>query len=259
MSTWDPASYGTFLDLRTRPSVDLVQRIEFTVPDRIVDLGCGPGNSTRLCRDRWPAAAIQGLDSSPEMIASARAGYPLGDWRGYDIGEWVWRTQDDAPDLILSCAALQWIGDHDTLFPRLLRRLASGGVLAAHMPDYEAVPNRLMRELAADSRWRRWFPEGAALGWRSHPLEFYYSVLAADANSLELWATDYLWIMPDVQGIIEWYLSTGLRPFLHRIEANVEREAFLSEYAQQLASFYPRSKAGGVPFTMRRIFLIART
>jgi trans-aconitate 2-methyltransferase len=104
---------------------------------------------------------------------------------------------------------LQWVDDHATVFPRLIEKLSPGGVLAAQMPAYDAVPNRLMREMAATPRWRQWFPDGRAKEWRSHPLEFYYRVLAHTAKWLDLWATDYLQLMPDVDGIVEWYKSTG--------------------------------------------------
>ncbi len=30
----------------------------------MIDLGCGPGNSTMVLRDRWPEAGVIGLDSS---------------------------------------------------------------------------------------------------------------------------------------------------------------------------------------------------
>jgi len=38
----------------------------------VADLGCGPGELTAaLCR-HWPEAEVLGVDSSPEMIGSAR-------------------------------------------------------------------------------------------------------------------------------------------------------------------------------------------
>ena len=118
MASWNPAQYGIFLDLRTRPSRDLAQRIPIS-PQRIIDLGCGPGNSTAVCAERWPTAFILGLDSSPEMIASARTTYPDRTWLRGDIGEWIRQSQDpgESVDLIFSCAALQWVEDHAQVFP----------------------------------------------------------------------------------------------------------------------------------------------
>jgi trans-aconitate methyltransferase len=68
-TTWNPGQYLKFRDERTRPSIDLACRISLAAPTRILDVGCGPGNSTEVLHDRWPAARITGLDSSPEMIA----------------------------------------------------------------------------------------------------------------------------------------------------------------------------------------------
>ena len=259
MTDWNPSLYGTFLDWRTRPSCDLAQRLCDLAPQRIVDLGCGPGNSTAICSKLWPAAAILGVDSSPEMIASARAAYPDRHWMVADIGEWLCRPigSETPIHLIFSCAALQWVEDHATVFPRLLAKLAPGGVLAAHMPTYDAVPNQTMREMASSPRWRRWFPDGHAREWRSHSLEFYYTTLAGRAKRLDLWATDYFQVMPNVDAIVEWYKSTGLRPYLDCITDAMEREGSLTEYRTRLTPSFPTSERGGVPFVFRRIFIVA--
>jgi trans-aconitate 2-methyltransferase len=236
----------------------LVQRINIE-PRQIVDLGCGPGNSTAVCAERWPSASILGLDSSLEMIAAARAAQPDRRWAVGDIGEWVLQPlkPGEHVDLIFSSAALQWIDDHATVFPRLVEKLSPGGVLAVHMPAYDAIPNQTMRDMASSERWRRWFPRGRANEWRSHPLDFYYAVLARRTKFLDLWAIDYLQIMPDVDGILGWYKSTGLRPYLDCLEDDGQRQDFLAEYRSALDQFYPKSEAGGVPFLFRRIFIVA--
>jgi len=69
---WDPDVYLTFADHRGRPFADLLSRVGAPSPRRVVDLGCGAGNLTGQLARRWPEAAIEALDSSPEMVAAAR-------------------------------------------------------------------------------------------------------------------------------------------------------------------------------------------
>src|SRR4051794_7206739 len=69
---WDPAQYAVFGDHRGRPFHDLLARVPSDRPDLVVDLGCGPGELTLSLADRWPAAHVVGIDSSPEMLTRAR-------------------------------------------------------------------------------------------------------------------------------------------------------------------------------------------
>src|SRR5579863_1674598 len=71
---WDPQQYRRFGDERSRPFFDLVGRIDSGNPRSVADLGCGPGNLTATLAERWPEAAVTGVDSSPAMIEAARAG-----------------------------------------------------------------------------------------------------------------------------------------------------------------------------------------
>jgi trans-aconitate 2-methyltransferase len=105
MPQWDAAQYLKFATERTQPAIDLIQRIELT-PRRIVDLGCGPGNSTEALRRRWPDAHIVGIDRSPEMIAAAKAAYPEGTWEIGDAGSW---SAGELFDLVYANAMLHWL------------------------------------------------------------------------------------------------------------------------------------------------------
>src|SRR5512146_277359 len=73
VNMWDAGQYLRFGGERARPFFDLVAQIGTTSPRHVVDLGCGPGNLTAALAQRWPAATVTGLDSSPEMIDAARA------------------------------------------------------------------------------------------------------------------------------------------------------------------------------------------
>src|SRR6266545_3382508 len=149
---WDPAQYLKFEAERARPFHDLVGRIEVKAPQRVVDLGCGPGNVTATLLDRWPAATVLGVDSSPEMIARARglAG-PRLDFVVGDIGSW---RPDGPVDVIVSNAALQWVPIHVELLPHWMAALTDDGALAFQVPsNVDSGAARIFREVAARPRW----------------------------------------------------------------------------------------------------------
>lgn len=56
MPNWNPIQYEKFIKGRTQPAIDLANRLETLNPDSILDLGCGPGNSTKVLKDRFPNA-----------------------------------------------------------------------------------------------------------------------------------------------------------------------------------------------------------
>jgi trans-aconitate 2-methyltransferase len=101
MPTWDADQYLRFDEERTRPCRELAARVTIAVPDGVVDLGCGPGNSTAVLAERWPTAELTGLDSSPEMIAAARRAGPRAAWCVRDIAAWA---NDSAPPTTSSSA-----------------------------------------------------------------------------------------------------------------------------------------------------------
>src|SRR6516162_2229073 len=140
---WDPATYLAFGAERTRPAADLLARIPLDAPNRVVDLGCGPGNSTALLRARWLQAEIDGVDYSSEMLKDARASGIAARFIQADVATW---TPGVPYDVVYSNAALQWLGDHEHLIPRLLSLVAPGGVFAVQVPrNFDEPCHQLIR------------------------------------------------------------------------------------------------------------------
>ncbi|MBZ4316875.1 methyltransferase domain-containing protein, partial [Mycobacterium tuberculosis] len=67
---------------------DLLSRIAHLQVEHAVDLGCGPGNSTRLLRAAWPLATIVGIDNSPAMLVQAAQALPDCEFIDADIARW---------------------------------------------------------------------------------------------------------------------------------------------------------------------------
>jgi trans-aconitate 2-methyltransferase len=254
MPTWNAEQYLRFADERTQPCRDLVARIPLAAPRRVIDLGCGPGNSTAVLAARWPQSELVGLDSSPEMIARARGDFLEIEWIEGDLGRW---HADEPFDVVFSNAALQWVPGHRELLPHLLGQVAPGGALAIQVPgDPQAIPHRLMRELAASAEWSAYFPNTMREWWVETP-EAYYDILAPHAARLDLWATDYLHVLPDVAAIAEWYRGTGLRPYLDAMDSDEQRERFVEALVKELRQQYRPKADGRVLFPFRRLFLVA--
>jgi trans-aconitate 2-methyltransferase len=254
MPTWNASQYLKYADERTQPCRDLVARIALDKPARIVDLGCGPGNSTQVLAERWPGAKILGLDSSAEMIASAKQAYPAMEWQVGDISSW---SAGQPFDLIFTNAALQWVPDHGVLFPRLLEQVAPGGAFAVQVPGNLYAPaHRRMRELAASPIWQEHFP-AVVREWFVHEPEFYFDELAPLSRRVDLWTTEYLHVLSGPEAIVDWYKGTGLRPFLEHLKEPADRERFLQEYLELITIDYPQQPNGQVLFPFRRLFFIA--
>lgn len=256
---WDPQQYLKFGDHRLRPALELLERIPIESPRLIYDLGCGDGTMARLMAERWPDATVYGVDNSPQMLEKAAATPSRVMWIEADIQNC---TPAEPPDLLYSNATLQWLDDHQTLFPRLLAALTPGGCLAVQMPLSWGMPSHwLMRETLANGGER-----GAPLGSETLrqsvarkwvlDAEEYYDLLIGRVESLDIWETEYLQVLEGADPVLEWVKGTGLRPILNGL-AGQERERFLAEYARRLREVYPTRPNGRTLYPFRRLFLVA--
>lgn len=256
MTDWNPELYRRFEDERTRPARELLARVPLASARRVHDLGCGPGNSTELLAERFPQAELTGIDNSEAMLASARQRLPGARFELADIASW---QPAQPPDLIYANASLQWLGDHELLFPRLFELLAPGGVLAVQMPDNLDQPShRLMREVAAQPPWAGSIGEPGALRGRLPEVGRYHDLLAPQAASVDLWHTIYQHPMASDAAIVEWLRSTGLRPFLDRLATPALQQGYLAEYQRRIAQAYPPRVDGRRLLAFPRFFLVAR-
>lgn len=248
---WDPAQYARFGDERSRPFFDLVGQIGADAPGAVVDLGCGPGELTAALAERWPAATVRGLDSSPAMIEKAKPGgrleFALAEAADFDA---------TGVDVLVSSALLQWVPGHADLLARWASQLNVGGWLAFAVPaNFSAPSHRLMRELAASDRWT-----GKLAGVLRHtdavaePAE-YLELLVGAGLRVNAWQTSYLHVLAGSDPVLEWVRGTGLRPVLAALDAG-EAAEFEAEYAALLRQAYPARPYGTV-FPFLRTFVVA--
>lgn len=252
MNSWSAKQYSAFENERTRPVRDLVAALPNQDVRRAMDLGCGPGNSTEVLASRYPGAEVSGMDSSQDMIAAARKRLPALSFEVADIATW---NPAQTYDVILANAALQWVPDHATLYPRLLARLSPGGSLAVQTPDNLDEPaHRLARQVAGEAPW------AAKTGGVRHPprhsAAWYYELLKPHCAALDIWRTTYHHPLAGAAAVVEWFKGTALRPYLDQLDASGQA-GFLARYQSLIEAAYPALADGTVLLPFPRLFIVA--
>jgi trans-aconitate 2-methyltransferase len=250
---WNPSNYLAFGSERTRAAVDLLARVPLLEPEMVVDLGCGPGNSTEILRRRYPSSHILGLDSSAEMLEQARASGVTAEWVQADVGTW---TPPAPVDLLFANAVLHWLPDHEGLFERLLGLLRHGGVLAVQMPLVYATPaHQAMKEVAESGPWAE------ALRGRLQPETVLraqdYARMLRDTHHVDAWETEYVHVLKGPDPVLRWVRGTKLLPIKEALPAQ-QYAAFEAAYAARLREAYPEEEDGRTLMRFPRVFVVAQ-
>ena len=255
MMEWNSSLYLKYGTERTQPAIDLASRIAVENPKRIIDLGCGPGNSTAVLQMQWPEAKLTGLDSSENMIELAKKEYPGIKWIKEDIADW---SPHRKYDIIFSNAALQWLSNHDQLFSTFVDRLNQSGVLAVQVPyHYEKSPlHQAVVEVSKQSQWTKNM-DLARGALTQETASFYYDVLSPLCRKIDIWETTYFHIMNSPKAILEWISGTGLRPFIESLTSTSDQSLFKEKLLEKITKAYPRQKNGKILFPFRRQFIVA--
>jgi trans-aconitate 2-methyltransferase len=265
---WSPDRYLKFAAARGRAFDDLVARIQTVDPATVVDLGCGPGTTTRSLLDRWPNAQVSGIDSSAEMIAEAQhiaTSVPDGRLRFSVSAIETWAPEQPV-DVIIANAALHWVPEHITLLPHWVATLRPGGTIAFQMP--RPADDRGAAALRSVISAPRWAGRLAGVttpgGLASDPTwvrsaEAYADLLGRLDCVVDAWETTYMHVLPGEDAVLEWFAGSGLRPFTEALggDGSADADAFRDEMGAALRDTYPPRPYGTIlPF--HRVFVVAQ-
>ena len=254
MTDWSANQYLKYRNERTQPAIDLVNRICMESPKKIIDIGCGPGNSTEVLARRFKGAYIAGVDNSETMIAKAKENYPHLDFSLCDVGGDLTGLDKDF-DIVFSNACIQWVPDHRLLLKNLLGLLGKAGVLAIQIPfNFDEPIQQIIDEIRVSEEWTDYFP------WNRpyhtlNPSE-YYDIFSEIATGFEVWKVTYYHVLKSHEDILEWYQGTGLRPYLSALPEE-KKPLFEQDVLNGIIQSYPQQKNCDVLFRFPRLFLMA--
>lgn len=247
-SDWNSNQYMKFGKERTQPSLDLISRIKDLDPSNILDIGCGPGNSTFALYENFPNAQIKGVDSSENMLKKAREKYPNMQFEKCNVPD---DLGEESYDLIFSNACIHWIPNHQNLISEIFNKLNKGGTLAVQIPLTQEAPfYKTLFRLIENEKWSK-----LAVVHNFHNLmpNEYYDLFTTFDCDFQIWQTTYYHIVQSQEGVIEWYKGSGLRPYLELLDEE-EKEDFMTELKESLKNLFPTQRDGKVILKMPRLF-----
>lgn len=174
-SPWNPRQYERFRDERSQPFFDLLALVQPVPGGRAVDLGCGTGELTRALHEHLQAAETVGMDNSEPMLKESDQF--AGGGLSFALGDAATWAPAEPVDVLFSNAALQWLPDHETVFPRLLAAVAPGGQFAVQMPANNDHPSHATAHRLATQEPFRTYLDGYVRTWPVMPPEWYATLL----------------------------------------------------------------------------------
>jgi len=242
---WQPDQYTKFRDERSQPFFELLAIVERRDGMRVVDLGCGTGELTRVLHDILGAAGTVGIDNSSAMLerAAASAGGGLGFEEG-DIAGW---SAPGQYDLVFSNAALQWVPGPMDVLSRATQALRPGGQLALQVPLNQDHPTHTVAAALADEP-----PYSGALDGhgRVHfvlrPEEYAEALYRLGYAEQRVVLRVYPHLLASREDVVEWVKGTLLTWYERRLGDLFPR--FLGEYQERLFLVLPDERPFFYPF-----------
>jgi trans-aconitate methyltransferase len=203
-AAWDAELYEARHSFVFKFGEDLLKLLDAKAGERILDLGCGPGQLTAKIAEA--GADVLGLYSSPEMIGQARQNYPNLTFVLEDATRLKFNGEFDA---VFSNAALHWMLDAAGVARGVSDALRPGGRFVAELGGrrnifhIESALKHVVAEYVGDALppSRTFYPSIAEYGGilEAHHLEVRSAVLfdrptlLEGAAGMENWIRQFKW------------------------------------------------------------------
>ncbi len=231
----------------------IISELDLRGNQSVLDLGCGDGVLTAELSRRVPDGYVVGIDSSWNMVRTARKLQRECDNLSFQLMDINYVCAEDAFDLVFSNAALHWVKDHRRMMRNLYDSLKAGGALRLNFAGDGncATFIAVVREAMADDRFARHFERFEWPWYMPSADEYEVLIRQLPFSQIAIWEQNADRCFASVDEMVRWIDQPSLVPFLECVgddDAGAFRERVVSEMAERTL------RANGTCFeTFRRI------
>jgi trans-aconitate 2-methyltransferase len=251
---WNAELYDSTHGPQCGAGLELIRMASVRTSDDVLDVGCGTGTLTRELARKASSGMVMGIDPSREMFNLARKStISCSNIAFMNIAAEEMDFREEF-DLVFSNSAFQWIRDQERVVGKSFRALRDGGRLAVQMPAKDfcwALTDNMNSAISMlgierkfrnmESPWR--FPvKGEMAGFMDN----------AGFGKVEVFYKDYTVAFENINDVLAWAASAGLRPYLARLS---EKSQERLKYAFAMGFENYRTDKG-IEFGFRRLFAL---
>ena len=248
---WDGRHYDKFSSHQKEWGNALQRELKVKGNERILDLGCGNGHTTRQLADLVPRGEVVGIDTSAKMLEVAEEKCSLNmRVELADINDLACEAEFD---IVFSSAALHWVSDHERLLLNIYKALKPKGYMRV---QFAADGNcatliNILREFMAlpgymdefkNFKWPWFFPKAEEYEELINQLPFIETGVWIENND-RLFKTE--------EEIVAWIDNPSLIPFMQSLSDKVKKK-FRDEVVNEMLT-RARQADGSYFETFRRI------
>jgi trans-aconitate 2-methyltransferase len=219
---WNASAYHRISAPQTAWGLEVVERLQLSGKEKVLDAGCGTGKLTRVLAERLPHGQVVALDASPDMLSTARRELAaFGSRVEFVLAPLPELPIDAAVDAILSTATLHWVKDHPAVFRAFLRVMRPGGQLefqCGGQGNLHRLHERA-KALAATEEFRDAFVGFEEPWCYANAVETAEQLRAAGWTRVHCWEEVRPTQFADAAAFSEFTSNVNLRPFLARLGA----------------------------------------
>ncbi len=224
---WNTALYDNSHSFVSKYGEGLLPLLNPQDGENILDLGCGTGDLTEQISQS--GAKVIGIDSSAEMIETAKGKFPEIDFRQADAIDFEINLEFDA---VFSNAVLHWVLEPDKVIKQVYSHLKNGGRFVAEMGGAGNI--KTVTDALRETFIKHGFTENAEVNFWYFPLVGEYTSKLEQQNFRVIYAEHYdrPTELKGENGIKDWFKMFGSR-FFEGI-SELEQDEILEEVQNNL-------------------------
>lgn len=255
MYEWDAKDYHKSSLEQKKWGLELLDKIQFSRSEGVLDVGCGDGKLTAEIARRVPEGSVIGIDKSKDMIRFARELYHteafpnlsfmLLDACNLDFNQKF--------DLVFSNAVLHWISDHPSLLQRIKKSMKRGAKIIAQMGGKGNASGilRVLETMIAGGKWAGYF-EGFSVPYTFYDDREYMALLKSaglKVKRAELIPKQMMHNGRD--GLAAWIRTTWL-PYIRQVPESLKSD-FIYEIVDTYLTIKNLDTGSTIPVEMMRL------